>query len=195
MARVEYECRRCGKIVSLEQYEKSQFCPDPECATRLQLKPQPKHWMFQFCPEQYRWFDRIKATRATEQWLATQNSKLMHKGDFVAIWCSGRKAGIYAVGQMTTNAAKRALDPNQEEYFVKKEMISKFLEKPSVFVEYATVYVENPILQAECSQDTTLSSLQVFTNPQRTNFWLTNDEWDRILELFALKLKSSSATS
>lgn len=33
---VEFECRKCGKVVSYSQYDKNKFCPD--CDTRLQEK-------------------------------------------------------------------------------------------------------------------------------------------------------------
>lgn len=33
---VEFECRKCGKVVSLKEYEQDKFCPN--CETRLRLK-------------------------------------------------------------------------------------------------------------------------------------------------------------
>ena len=35
-ARVEFECRKCGTTVSLEQYESDRFCPN--CGTFLRAK-------------------------------------------------------------------------------------------------------------------------------------------------------------
>ncbi len=90
MAKIEYECRKCGKLVSLSS-KNSSFCTD--CGTLLSIRPQLKHWLFQFNPSIYNWFDRIKETREPEQWLISQHVKLIHKNDLVAIFGSGQKAG------------------------------------------------------------------------------------------------------
>jgi hypothetical protein len=132
LAKVEFECRRCGKIESAEQYKISPFCTG--CGTLLKIRPQPKHWLFQFNPATYKWFERIKETKEPEQWLISQNTRLIHKDDLVAIWGSGQKAGIYALGQLTTNPTRNPLNPDQERYFLDKEVIGKFLEKNSAYV-------------------------------------------------------------
>jgi len=55
--------------------------------------------VFQFNPAIYRWFDRIKENKETEQWLTSQYAKDVHEGDKVAIWASGENAGVYAIGE------------------------------------------------------------------------------------------------
>jgi DNA-directed RNA polymerase subunit RPC12/RpoP len=106
----EFECRKCAKTVSAEQHKISPFCPT--CGTLLNVKPQPKHWLFQFNPSVYKWFDRIKDTKEPEQWLISQHVQLIHKDDLVAIWGSGQKAGIYALGKIITNPKKNPLNLN-----------------------------------------------------------------------------------
>jgi hypothetical protein len=175
----EFECRRCGNIASAKQYETSRFCPN--CGTFLTPKPQPKHWLFQFNPSIYNWFDRIKETKQPEQWLVSQHFNLIKKGDLAAIWSSGQKAGIYALGQIITNPKKEPLNPAQQKYFLNKNDIHKFQEKPSVYLEYLNLYIKKPLLQEKCSQDTTLSDMQVLISPQGTNFRLTPKQWTRIL--------------
>ena len=81
------------------------------------------------------------------------------------------------------NPAKNPLNPNQEKYFLNKGEFSKFQEKYSAYVEYLRVCLENPLLQRECVEDKTLLNLQVFMNPQGTNFRLSSEQWSRILEL------------
>ena len=88
MAKVDYVCRKCGKVVTAEQYKLSRFCPDVNRETLLLEKPQPKHWLFQFNPSTYKWLDRIKETREPEQWLVSQHAKLIQREDLVAIWGS-----------------------------------------------------------------------------------------------------------
>jgi hypothetical protein len=61
--------------------------------------------------------------------------------------------------------------------------ITKFQEKHSSYVEYSKIFREKPLLQEECNQDKVLLSMQVFMNPQGTNFRLTAEQWERLLEL------------
>ncbi len=179
--KMEFECRICGKIVPPEQYQNSQFCP--KCGTMLRLKPQPKHWLFQFNPSAYRWFDRIKETQEPEQWLVSHLVKLIHKGDLVAIWSAGQKAGVYALGEVITNPTKKPLNPAQEKYFLNKNGLDKFREKDSAYVKYFRILVDKPLLQDECKRDDVLLDMQVLMNQQGTNFRLSNEQWDRIQDL------------
>ena len=189
MARVEFECRNCKRIVSAEQYKTDAFCLT--CGTRLNLKPQPKHWLFQFNPSLYRWFDRIKETQEPEQWLISQNAKLIQKGDSLAIWSSGQKAGVYALGQIITRPAKNPLNLNQQKYFLHASDVGRFQEKHSAYVRYSCIFVDRPLLQEDCNKDKTLMNLQVLIYPQGTNFRLRIEQWDRILELLGETEKAS----
>jgi len=108
----KFECQKCEKPVELGKYVGLPLCP--KCGTYLVRKPVPKHWIFQFNPTTYRWFDRIKQTNEPEQWLTSQNAKLIRKGDLVAVWGAGKKSGIYAIGQVTTNPRIASLNPKQE---------------------------------------------------------------------------------
>ena len=116
---IEFECRKCKKTVSSEKYKTSHLCPD--CGTFLQPRPQPKHWLFQFNSTTYRWLDRIKETSEPEQWLASQHSKRIRKGDMVAIWGSGLKSGVYAIGQVVTNPAKKPSTQINKNIFSQKK--------------------------------------------------------------------------
>jgi predicted RNA-binding Zn-ribbon protein involved in translation (DUF1610 family) len=179
--KLEFECRKCGQKVSPDKINSLRFCP--KCGTVLQLRPQPKHWLFQFNPLAYGWLDRIKSTQEPEQWLVSQHSKLIHTGDLVAIWAAGQKSGIYAIGQIMTNPGKKSLNHEQEKYFSEEDAILKFQENPSAMVKYLKILVETPLLQKDCHQDSLLCDLQVFINPRGTNFRLTTEQWNRIMEL------------
>ena len=181
MADAEFECRSCGKPVKLEKYKGISFCPT--CGTAFKLKPQPLHWLFQFNPSSYKWFDRIEETDEPEQWLVTHYIKLIHKGDLVAIWSSGRKAGVYALGKVTTAPEKNPLSDSQRRYFLNKLDVDKFQDKYSAFVEYSKIFLAKPLLQEACGRDSVLVNMQIFTNPQSTNFRLTTEQWNRIMEL------------
>ncbi len=177
----EFECRQCGKIVFIENPTKTMFCP--KCGTLIHLRPQPKHWLFQFSPKIYNWFDRIRETNEPEQWLISQHAKIINKDDLVAIWSSGQKSGVYAIGQITTNPEKSPLKPEQEKYFSDKSFIEKFRDNHSAIVQYSKIFLERPLLSEECNRDSVLLGMDVFMNPHRTNFHLSPEQWNKIVEL------------
>jgi len=181
MLEAEFACRKCGKVVSFKQYAVDRFCPS--CGTLLRLRLHPKPWVFQFNPAVYRWFDRIKENRETEQWLTSRYVKDIREGDKVAIWASGEKAGIYAIGEIVTNPRKSSLNPEQEKYWTNINDISKFREEYSVVIKYLKVIIDRPLLEDECRKDPILSDMAVLKQPQGTNFILTKKEWNKIIEL------------
>ncbi|MGB9853607.1 MAG: EVE domain-containing protein [Candidatus Bathyarchaeales archaeon] len=111
----DFVCRKCGKSVSINKYAPSKFCPD--CGTMLRPL---RYWVFQFNPAIYKWHDWIKENREKEQWLVSQHSKSIQKGDRVVIWSSGEKAGIYAIGEVIENPCIRPLNKSQEKYWTGK---------------------------------------------------------------------------
>lgn len=181
--KLEFVCRKCGRVVSSEEHKLNHYCPNPDCTTLLSFRPLPKYWMFQFNSKIYHWFDRISDTREPEQWLTSQHSKYIQKDDLVAIWASGEKAGIYALGQIITNPSKAQLKADQAKYWVDKATISKFQENKSVVIKYLKIALEKPILEDVCHNNPTLLGLQVFINPQGTNFPLRYEQWQKIAEI------------
>lgn len=87
------------------------------------------------------------------------------------------------MGQVTTYPQKKALAPEQAVYYRKKDGVPKFLKKPSVFIKYTKLFVERPILQDKCRKDNILSSMDVFKNPEGTNFEIARKHWNRIIDL------------
>lgn len=177
------ECRKCGKIVPYEQYKLSRYCPTPSCGTLLPNPRRPRHWIFQFNPATYRWFDWIRENVETEQWLISRYAKVIDKRDRVIIWASGTRAGIYATGEIITTPSKRSLNTEQEKYWIAKETVDKFEEEKSVVVRYLRMIIDGPLLEDRCRDDPILSDMEVLKQPQATNFRLTEGQWKRVLEL------------
>jgi len=178
MLDAEFGCRKCGKVVSFEQYKSDRFCPD--CGTLLSPL---KYWVFQFNSAVYEWFDWMKENRETEQWLTSQHARDIRKGDRVAIWASGDKAGVYAIGEIIANPSRRPLNPEQEKYWTEKTDANKFREKNSVTIRYLKVIIDMPLLEDKCREDPILSAMEILRQPQGTNFPLTKEQWNRILEV------------
>lgn len=177
------ECRKCGKIVSFEQYKLSRYCSNPSCGALLPNPRRPRHWTFQFNPSTYRWFDWIRQNVETEQWLISRYANAIDKRDRVIIWASGYKAGVYATAEIITTPTRRSLNAEQEKYWITKETVDKFEEKKSVVVRYLRIILDRPLLEDTCRDDPLLSNMEVLKQPQATNFRLSEEQWERILEL------------
>lgn len=155
---LEYFCRKCGEVASKEEYKLNPFCPNQICLTKLNQRPLPKYWIFQFNPKIYRWFDRINFTTEPEQWLTSQHAKFIHKADLVAIWASGKESGFYALGKILANPSKNPLKADQYEYWTDKSTIYKFPENNSVIIEYLKINLKKPILEDTCHNDPVLQA-------------------------------------
>ncbi len=180
MREKELECRKCKTTIPASNHP-SQFCP--KCGTHLTARPLPKYWVFQFNPSIYRWHERITTTNEPEQWLVTHHFSRIRTNDLVAIWRSGDKSGIYAIGEIISAPQKKPLNPEQEQFFTDKDSIMKFLDTPSVNVRYLRLTLDQPLLQKDCEADKILSEMQILLNPQGTNFRLTPAQGERIEEL------------
>jgi hypothetical protein len=160
---------------------KSLFCD--VCGTQLMKKPFPKYWIFQFNPRIYNWLGRIRDTQEPERWLASQHPKEMHIDDLVIIWSSGERAGIYGFARITTDPSMGQPNNRETQYWIDKTVFLKFQEYKSVTLQHLQTMIETPILEDKCHNDKILQTLQVFLNPQGTNFRLTVKQWTRIGEL------------
>ena len=89
----------------------------------------------------------------------------------VAIWGSGLKAGVYAIGQVVTKPARKTLNADQQKYFLAKEDITKFCEKHSVIVKYSKVIFDKPLLQDECNKDPIL--LEIASSNESSRYKLS----------------------
>jgi len=125
----------------------------------------------------------MKENKETEQWLTSRHVRDIHEGDKVAIWASGEKAGIYAIGGIVTNPRRSPLNSEQEKYWLNKEDVRKFEENYSVTIKYSKVIIDKPLLESECRSDPDLTDMEVLKAAQGTNFSLTRKQWNRIIEL------------
>lgn len=144
-----------------------------------------KYWVFQFNPAIYRWHEQINENREKEQWSVSQHAKNIQKGDRVAIWASGEKAGIYAIAEVIENPSIRPLNKNQEKYWTGKDNSIKFEDKPNVVISYLKPVINNPLLEGICRKDPVLKTMKILRHPQGTNFPLKREQWKRILKLIS----------
>lgn len=146
-----------------------------------------RYWIFQFNPDKFRWFDWIKENKGAEQWLVTRHELDIRKGDKVAIWASGRGAGIYALGEVITDPKDEPLNKEEEKYFKEGSYRVRFLQYKSVWIKHTKIFIENPLTRKECIEDPILKSMEILKKIQATNVKLRQKEWNRIIELIERK--------
>lgn len=149
-------------------------------------------WIFQFNPDKFRWFDWIRENRPAEQWLVTRYALDIRRGDKVAIWATGRDAGIYAISEVITDPKDEPLNNDEEKYFEEKSYKTRFLQYKSVWIKHTKTFIETPLSKKDCLEDPILKKMQIFKKIPATNVKLSKTEWNRILELIERKVEEHS---
>lgn len=136
------------------------------------------YWLFQGNPKYYRVLDGI---RDFEQmpWLVTRYGKDIASGDGVLVWVSGKKAGIYAIAEVTEPAQVRESLPDRK-YWTDA---SRAVGKHQVMIRFTNKLLEHPLLKTNLLQDPVLKNLLVIRAPSATNFKVSPEEWQRVHEL------------
>ena len=184
----ECECRKCGVHVTVEKPDSSHPCSN--CGSPLTPAPKQCYWIFQFNPKSYKCVERMHDNALIDkpaQWLTSRFSEYMKKDDFVAIWASGKKPGIIALGKLVTSPTDNPLNLKEQKFMVDERAIDKFLYNKSVFVKYFRDLSANSLLEHECLSDDILRTMDVLKHRQATNFQITKDEWNRIIFLSSKK--------
>jgi hypothetical protein len=94
---------------------------------------------------------------------------------------SGKESGIYAVGDITSNPEFLVDSPQSTKYWVYDA--DKSQRRLRVKYKYRLKLVNNPIMRAELKSIPELQNMEIFKQPQGTNFRVTNEEWEIILDL------------
>lgn len=139
-------------------------------------------WIFQANPNQY---DVRSALRTYEKlhWRVTRYKREINTGDFVYLWEAGSGGGILASARVLCQPKTLSFGPGDE-----------FLVEPAEMADTATPQVEleiKAVLQHPIPRETLLSKpalreLQILTQPQATNFKVTEGEAQELAFVFAL---------
>jgi hypothetical protein len=137
-------------------------------------------WLFQVVPERYDLVTELKARSVGEKgnWTVSRYRNEMHAGDPVILWQGGRKAGIYAIGELTGESYQRGPERTVEELTEKPYLRSEW-----VFNFRYTHILEEPILRNVLKAHSTLSGLEILRFAQATNFRVTPEQWEALQEL------------
>ncbi|MFC4452370.1 EVE domain-containing protein [Deinococcus sonorensis] len=139
-----------------------------------------RHWIFQANPK---WYDLAKVVQTkkmgnVDDWAAIQYIHQMQAGDKVALWQSGKHAGVYAVGEL--------LDaPRQREGHAEWQVAAGRVEEdPGFAVKFRlTALYPLGIPRSVIMTDIRLRELSILKMASGTNFKVTPQEWDALEDI------------
>jgi len=139
-------------------------------------------WIFQANPQRYDILNSIADKELIEDvWEVSQYKDQIRVGHVCLIWMSGKEAGIYAVGDITSNPEFMVDSPISTKYWVYDA--DKSQVRLRVKYKYKLKLVNNPIMKEELKSIPELQNMEIFRQPQGTNKRVTSDEWEIILDL------------
>jgi len=139
-------------------------------------------WIFQSNPQRYDILNAVADKELTEDvWEVKRYKDEIHLGDICLIWMSGRESGIYAVGDITSNPEFMVESAISAKYWVHDE--DRYQSRLRVKCKYGLKLVNNPIMRKELIGIPELGGMDIFKQPQGTNFRVTSEEWKVILDI------------
>lgn len=155
------------------------------------IKPgEQRFWIFQTNPRRYRIFQWFSVVGEIDDWSINQYQDEIRKGDMAAIWVAGKDdiAGIYAIAEIITDPELMFQDPKGVKFWVKEEDRKEYSKtaRLQVKIRYVKKFFDNPILRPSIREDPTLSELKILRFAQKTNFPVTDRQWQRTMELAGL---------
>lgn len=133
-------------------------------------------WFFQANPKRYDVLNALSdSSGEVDRWQVNQYRNKIKKGDIVLIWMSGVEAGIYAVGEITSNPLITDDVNALDKYWIDEQ--DRKQNRLRVNIRITAKLVNNPILRAELKGIPGLQNLSILRFSQGTNFPVRNDEW------------------
>lgn len=134
-------------------------------------------WIFQANPNYYNIYESLRL-ESEDSWNCRQHTSKIKVGDRVLIWVSGKEAGVYAIGKVTSEAEHRSDSAIGMKYWTNPLTGAK--EYPRVWVEYEKILLDRPLLKKFIIWDPDLDNLKILANPRGTNFPVTQTEWSAL---------------
>jgi predicted RNA-binding protein with PUA-like domain len=143
-------------------------------------------WLFQAVPKNY---DLTKEVphKKIEDWPIRAYRREMQVGDVVLLWQAGRKAGIYALGELSS-------EPYERPFAGKGEKTSARTTEWCVDVKYVRL-LRHPILKPELVEHPVLGQLSVLRQPFfGTSFRVEQEQWIALQDLISQDAPSDLET-
>jgi len=147
---------------------------------------QRRVWIFQANPKRYDVLNALADESLTERvWLVNRYQNQIHAGHIGLIWMSGKEGGIYAVVDITSDPQMLADSEQSGKYWVDSKDRGQL--RLRIKIRYRLKFVNNPIFREELKSFPGLEKMSIFRQPQATNFPVSNDEWQIILDILKKK--------
>ena len=150
-------------------------------------------WIFQANPRRYDILNYLSNEELQEDWWEVKRFKdRIKKWDIGLIWMSAtgpkaKDAGIYALAEIMSNPKWMGEPETSTKYWMSDE--DKNQIRLRVVLKYTLKFVNNPILREELKSIPELIKMDIFKQPQGTNFQVTQNEWQVISKIIKDKLK------
>jgi hypothetical protein len=144
---------------------------------------QRKTWVFQGNSERYRVYSSLLDENVKEAaWLVSRYRDEIRAGDIGLIWKAGQCSGIYAVGDVISNPQMMYdLEESRKYWKYESHRNQKLLR---VVIRYKLrLRLTNALLKTELRKIPELRNMEIFKRAIGTNFRVTPEEWQIILNL------------
>jgi hypothetical protein len=155
-------------------------------------KPEQKVWIFQGNPLKYRVYESLcDENLKQDTWLVSRYGDEIHVGDVGLIWKARKGSGIYAVGDIISNPQEMYELPESRKYWIYESDRGK--KALRVLISYKLkLKLTNALFSKELSAIPELRYMEIFRQPQGTNFRVKPPEWQIIRELLKRKYNFES---
>lgn len=139
-----------------------------------------RQWIFQANPK---WYDLAAVVQTmkigdVDEWAAIQYVHQMQAGDKIALWQSGKHAGIYAVGELLDTPCPRKVHADWQ------IAAGRGAEDPGFVVKFrVTALYPLGIPRSVIRMDARLKQLSILKMASGTNFKVAPEEWDALEDL------------
>jgi len=140
----------------------------------LDQKPEVDYWLFQGNPKVFDFETALKENLLTDWTVSTHKDKIKI-GDKIILWISGKKAGCYALAEVTSEPHEKSSSP--DDYLWKEEDKNEL--KADIKITHNLI--ELPILKEEILPVKELKNLKI--GNQGTNFSASEEEYEAMLKL------------
>jgi hypothetical protein len=136
------------------------------------------NWLFQGNPKRYPVLDHLLDGETALSWSVSRHLDDLAIHDNAALWVSGSRAGIYAIGRVTGPPFE---DEASDDWLDPADRGKRFYFCP---LEWDDVRVDHPILKVDLLQAGGFEKARIVSQPMAGNpFMLTDEEWQVIERL------------
>jgi predicted RNA-binding protein with PUA-like domain len=137
------------------------------------------HWLVQGNPAKWRVHEFFADGNELDSWSVTRYRDQIQQGDDVALWLTGRDAGVVGLGTVTGEVEDVVGDPDP--YWTRREDADAVrMRMPLRLTE---VFLDAPITREELRHDPRFAAAAILQQPFAGNpFPLTDDQWAAIVD-------------